>query len=284
MSIKMDWWGSVLLVSGLILVVFAITQSSHAPKGWGTPYIYITLIVGIPLLCAMAYVEGWIAKDPVLPPSIFRIDYIKPLMASVFLTYGVLGSFLLYGTLYFSRIMHASSLQIVAWYVPMCLGGCILSVIGGYVFHLVPGTALMLIGGLGWLLTSLMLALAPLGASYWAWILPAMIGATLGIDITFNVTNIFITTNLRQSEQGLAGGVINSLLYLGIAFVLSFADITQTQTASLGLKRSYEYVFWFQFAVQGLALAIMLVFVRIKQAESDLTTDEKLARQGEDSP
>jgi len=281
MGVKMDWLGSALIVSGLILVVFAITDSSHAPDGWRTPYIYVTLIVGAILLAAAFYTEGWIASAPLLPPSLFKVPYLKPLMVSLFLSYGVLGVFILYGTLYMQDIMGATPLQTAAWYVPMCLGGLILSVVGGYVFHLFSGTVLMLLGGLGWILTSLLFALAPIGANYWAYVFPAMIGATLGIDITFNVANIFITTNLPQSQQGLAGSLINSLLYLGIAFVLSFADVTQTQTAHLGLKRSYQSVFWYELAVQTAALALMLVFVRIRKAESDLTVDEKAAEEAE---
>ena len=104
-----------------------------------------------------------------------------------------------------------------------------------------------------------------------------MIGATIGIDITFNVANIFITTSLSQSRQGLAGALINSLLYLGIAFLLAFADITQTETAHLGLKGSYQTVFWFQLACAGLALVIMLGFVRIRKAKSEMTADERAA-------
>lgn len=280
-GVKMDWLGSALIVAGLILVVFAITDSSHAPDGWRTPYIYVTLVVGALLLAATFYVEGWVASAPLLPPSLFKVPYLKPLIVSLFLSYGILGVFLLYGTLYMQDIMGATPLQIAAWYVPMCLGGLVLSIVGGHVFHLFSGTILMLLGGLGWILTSLLFALAPIGASYWAYVFPAMIGATFGIDITFNVAAIFITTNLSQDQQGLAGSLINSLLYLGIAFVLSFADVTQTQTAHLGLKRSYQSVFWYALAVQATALALMLALVRIRKAKSDLTADEKTAQEAE---
>ena len=281
MGIKMDWMGSILIVAGLVLVVFAVTDSSHAPQGWRTPYIYVTLIIGSLALVAAVYVEGWVATAPLLPPELFKVPYLKPLILALFLSYGVLGVFLLYGTLYMQDIMGGSPLQIVAWFTPMALGGCIIAITGGYVLHLLSGTMLMIVSGMGWILASLLFALAPDGANYWAYIFPAMIGATIGIDITWNVANVFITTSLVQSQQGLAGALINSLVFLGIAFVLSFADITQSQTAQLGLKRSYQSVFWYQLAVQSTALVIMLVFVRIRKAESDLTADEKLAREKE---
>ena len=59
--VKMDWLGTVLISSGLILVVFALTDSAHAPRGWATPYIYTLLIIGVLLLCIAIYVEGWVA-------------------------------------------------------------------------------------------------------------------------------------------------------------------------------------------------------------------------------
>ena len=277
LGIKMDWLGSGLIVSGLILTIFALTDASHAPNGWKTPYIYSLLILGAILLGLAFYVERWVAKTPLIPFDLFKVPYLSALFIALFFLDGVLGVFLLYSTLYMQDIMGATPLQVAAWFVPMSTGGMIISVTGGYVLHLLPGTILMLIGGAGWILTSLLLALAPQGANYWAYVFPAMIGATIGIDITFNVANIFITTSLSQSRQGLAGALINSLLYLGIAFLLSFADVTQTETVHLGLKRSYQSVFWYQLACSVLALVVMAGFVRIRKAESEMTADERAA-------
>ena len=104
-----------------------------------------------------------------------------------------------------------------------------------------------------------------------------MVCAIIGSDITFNVANIFITTNLFSKRQGLAGALINSLLYLGIAVLLAFVGFVQTETAHLGLKRSYQSVFWYQLACVTIALVIMAGFVRLRKAESKLIVDEKEA-------
>lgn len=106
-------------------------------------------------------------------------------------------------------------------------------------------------------------------------------GASVGIDISYNVTNVFITISLLSNQQGLVEALLNNLLFLGIAFVLSFAHVTQHETFHLSLKESYQSVFWYQFAVQATALVIIIVFVRIRKAESDLTADEKLTREKE---
>lgn len=277
MGIQMDWLGSIFIVSGLILVVFAITDASHAPDGWRTPYIYVTLIVGALLLGISFYVEGWVAANPLLPFDLFKVPYLPAFFVALFFSDGVLGIFLLYATLYMQNIMGASPLQVAAWYVPMCAGGCMIAIVGGSILHLLPGTVLMLIGGGAWVGNSLLFALAPEGADYWAFVFPAMICATMGIDIIYNVANIFITTSLSQSRQGLAGALINNLLYLGIAVLLAFADVIQTGTMDKGLKRSYQSVFWYQLTCSLLALVVMIGFVRIRKAESETTVDERAA-------
>ena len=229
-GIKMDWLGAALIVSGLILSVFAITDSSHAPNGWRTPYIPTLLVVGLLLLAVAVYVEGWTATLPLLPYDIFAVPSMGALVIALVFNYGTLGVFLLYGTQYFQNIMGATPLQVVAWYVPMVLGGLILSTAGGFVLHLLPGSALLIFSGCGWIGASLLLALIPEGANYWAFVFPAMILATIGIDITFNIATIFITTQMPAKRQGLAGGLINSVLQLGVAVCLGFADIIQSET------------------------------------------------------
>lgn len=113
-GIKMDWLGSGLIVSGLTLAVYAITDSSHSPQGWRTPYIPTLLVVGCLLLGAAVYVEGWVARLPLLPFDVFAVKSMKPLTVALLLNYGTLGIYLLYVTQYMEMFMGASPLQVVA--------------------------------------------------------------------------------------------------------------------------------------------------------------------------
>lgn len=180
-----------------------------------------------------------------------------------------------------SDIMGASPMQIVAWAVPMAVGGLILSVGGGMIFHRVPGTILMLISCLGYVGSGLFFAVIPIGGNYWAFVFPAMICGTVGIDISFNLANVFITTNLPKSRQGLAGALINCTLHMGIAVMLGFADIVHTQTSELGTVDSYKAVFWYQTGLAILGLLIVAFFVRIREAKSEFTHDEREAMAAE---
>jgi MFS family permease len=111
----MDWLGAALIVSGLLLVTFAIVDSAHAPKKWNNPYIYSLFIVGCLLLIAAVYVETRVAKEPLLPSSLFKIKCMPALTIALFLTYGSLGILMLYATFYMQNIMGATPLQVVAW-------------------------------------------------------------------------------------------------------------------------------------------------------------------------
>lgn len=183
----------------------------------------------------------------------------------------------------------------------------ILAISGGLVMHLIPGRVLLVISGLGFTLSGLLFALIPervaattnnngSGAQpsidfiYWAYIFSAMVAGTIGIDITFNVTNVFVTTAVPASLQATAGAVINSLLYLGIAFWLGVAELAVASAnaarqggagggggGGMSLREQYQIGFWIGVALGGLA-TLLFLSVDIGQAAASLTADEKLAQ------
>ena len=92
----MDWLGCGTSILALILLVYAITDSAHVSRGWASPQILVTSILGVLLLGAFVYVEGWVAKHPILPFSLFKPKYMKPLVLCLFLCYGSFGIYLFY--------------------------------------------------------------------------------------------------------------------------------------------------------------------------------------------
>jgi len=278
----MDWLGAMTIVSGLVLVVFAITESAHAKERWRTPYIPILLCLGCILLLVAVYVEGWVAKHPLLPSDIFTVPCMVQLIIAMLFLYGNVGILLLYGTQYFQNVMGAGPLQVVGWWTPMAVGGLILSTMVGFILHLVPGRLLLILSCLGAIGSQLLLALVPAGGNYWAWVFPSCLLGTVGIDLAYNLMSVFITTQLPRAKQGLAGGLINSILQLGIALLLGCSDIIQSYTVEKsGLKPSYQNTFWFGVACGGMALMLVTIWGKVPKAESDLTADEKMELQRE---
>jgi MFS family permease len=97
-EVKMDWLGTFTVVPALVLIVFALTEGSHASNGWATPYIPVTFILGFLLLGGFVYVEGWIAEQPLLPGDMFDVKGMKALVVALFFQYGVFGVFLFYAS------------------------------------------------------------------------------------------------------------------------------------------------------------------------------------------
>ncbi|KAK7424249.1 hypothetical protein QQX98_000517 [Neonectria punicea] len=273
-AVNMDWWGFATIVPGLLLIVYSITDSSHAPDGWKTPYIIVTLILGICFLVGAWYVETRVASNPLLPADLFSPRYMTRLMVALFMGYGVFGLFLFYSTFYIELVMEQSPLTTAIWYIPMFAGGLIIGTVGGFTLHLLPGRLLLVISAVANLMCTLLFAIMPEDVGYWPYVFPSMVCATMGIDITYTVSNVFITTNIPNHLQGLAGAMINSVLFLGISFWLGMADIAVGETSHLGERKSYKVAFWLAVGVAAVPL-LLLPFLHIGSAKSDLTLEER---------
>ncbi|KAI0599702.1 major facilitator superfamily domain-containing protein [Biscogniauxia sp. FL1348] len=288
-NLSLDWLGITTIVPGLVLVVYALTDGGHAPDGWRTPYIYVTFIVGGLLLCAFAYIEGWISTEPLLPAEMFQTKYMKRLVGSLFCSFGVFGVYLFYASYYIETVLNRSPLDTAAWFTPLCVGGLCLAIIGGFVMHLLPGRVLLLISGVGYIISVLLFALIPeqtgpdtpsLTSIYWSYVFPAMLCSTIGVDIMFNVTNVFITTAMPRRLQATAAAVTNSLLYLGMAFWLGVAELAVSTAVDyhgeeeLSLRQQYKIGFWLGVGLAGVALCLTAT-IKIGEAASELTADEK---------
>lgn len=193
----------------------------------------------------------------------------------------------------FEIILGTTPIQTALWFAPLAGGGAILALIGGFILHVVSGRILLIIGGIAFVPSALLLALIPEQTSsglpsqsfiYWAFIFPGLLCATLGVDIMFNVTNVFITSSMPVRFQAAAGGLITSLLYLGITLWLGMAELAISTTSeyrgesnSLDPRQQYKIGFWL---ATGLAITSTLIFVtvEIQPAASDLTADEKTER------
>lgn len=110
-----------------------------------------------------------------------------------------------------------------------------------------------------------------------------MICGTIGVDITFNITNVFITTAMPRRLQSTASGVINSLLYLGMAFWLGVGELAVSTTVrngggedEVGLDDQYRIGFWTGVGLAGVAL-LLAATVRMGKASAAMTADEKAA-------
>ncbi|KAI8964924.1 membrane transporter [Daldinia sp. FL1419] len=272
---SMDWWGCITSACSLSLLTYAITDASHVQDHWASPQIIVTFILGLIALAAFIYIEGWVADSPLLPFGLFSIKYIGPLFLALFMACGCFGIYLFYASFYIQTVLEVPPLLAALWFSPMAAGGIIIALVGGVTLHRLPGTILLLLAGTGFVICPLLFALIPENPNYWQWVFPAMVCATIGIDISFNVSGIFITTNVPRHQQGLAGACINGLAFLGISFFLGWADFAVASRSNDGLGESYKVAFWFAVGCGAGVILLVLGFIRIGKAKSDFTVDEK---------
>lgn len=172
-------------------------------------------------------------------------------------------------------MLNVPSFLAALWFAPLAAGGILIALVGGMTLHRLSGTLLLLLSASGFLVCVLLFAVMPEQPSYWSWVFPAMVCATLGIDISYNVSSIFITTNVAKHEQGLAGACVNGLVFLGIAFFLGWADLAVAKTAYLGVRGSYKTAFLLGTGCAGVAIVLVALGIRVERAKSSLTVDEK---------
>ncbi|KAK0391385.1 hypothetical protein NLU13_0885 [Sarocladium strictum] len=285
-GVKMDWWGACTTIPGLMLVIYAISNTSSAPGGWASPQIIVTLVVGVLFLAAAIYVEGWVAEAPLLPAEIFRVKYMKRMLSCLFMTWGAFYIFLFYSQYYFQRVADKTPLESAIYFGPWAIGGVLFALFSGLMLHVIPGRILLLISGISKAVALLFFALMPEHPNYWAWILPAMIFETACVDIIWTVSNVYLTTSLPKQQQGLAGALINFTLFIGSAFFVGIADIaaSELKKTSMSLKDLYQYIFWLGFGVACIAMVVSL-FIKLDKAGSRLTVEEEaqLSRPHSDS-
>lgn len=308
LGLKMDWSGAFLITAGLILLAYALAVEPYANasdpsrSGWSFPMVIAPLVVSVACLGTAFWVEGWIAKCPLLPFDFFKPKDVKSfsLMSLCFYaTYGVW----LYESAQFFQNAHATGTEngidgvtLAAWYTPTAVGGLILCVLSGRLCHMAPIMASLLVSAMAWIAAPLLLALCPLPLDYWAYVMPSMVCATLGIDITFTISCVFMAATQPLRYQGLAGAMSSILVNLAMSFSLSISEIVSEKGRSsitLPSFQSPEYAalaeeqemwgfrsaFFYGAASAGVGLIICALFVRISRSVvNPQPVDEEQAR------
>lgn len=280
-KVNMDWLGACTITPGLILVVYALSASTSNAHSWRSVTILAPFVVGIACLCIAFYIEGWVAKSPLLPVEFFKPKGITLFLVACVFFYACFGIWLFTATQYLSTVYHVHGIKIAVWFLPMALGGLTIAVIGSAIVHLVPVKVLLLVSGLAWLGAPLLLALADPAKGYWPFVFPAMLCGTIGIDLTFTVSVIFLAASQPLVHQGLAGAMSSLTINLSISFALACAQIleqhiSQPQASNVistadheqSLVRGNRAAFWLAVACAATGLVI-IPFVHISRSTVD---------------
>jgi MFS family permease len=257
--------GAVLVTSGLVTLVYAITQANH--YGWGSATTIGLFVAAGALIAAFL---GWEAraKDPLMPFSIFRLrTLVGANIAGFILGTALFGMFLML-TLYMQQVLGYSAMKTGVAYLAVAGSAIVTSGIAAQLVNRV-GVKPVLIVGMSTLTGGLVyFSQVSVGGSYWTDLFPGLLLVAVGLGFSFVPISIAALAGVQPAEAGLASGLLNTSQQiggaLGIAALSAVATSTTTSDISSGTTPAFALTNGFQDAfIAGAIIAFVGVLVSI---------------------
>ncbi|KAI8846774.1 major facilitator superfamily domain-containing protein, partial [Chytridium lagenaria] len=128
--LAIDWLGTFLLITAVILILIPL-QGGGSLYAWNSPVVIACFILGVLFLGMFIYVEGWVAKNPVIPFSLFKNSYVLGTFGtSLFLgmSFFVL---VFYAPLWFQVVFGLTATQAGIRTIPLIMGVVFCSIFSG---------------------------------------------------------------------------------------------------------------------------------------------------------
>jgi EmrB/QacA subfamily drug resistance transporter len=260
-----DLPGAVLVTSGLVALVYAITQANEF--GWRSLETLGLFSAAAALLLAFL---GWEArsKDPLMPFSIFRLrTLVGANVAGLILGTAMFGMFLML-TLYMQQVLGYSPLRTGVAYLAVAGTAIVWSALAAQLVTRV-GVKPVLVAGMVSLSAGLIyFTQVSVGGSYLGDLLPGFLLIAIGLGFSFVPISIAALAGVQPAEAGLASGLINTSQQiggaLGIAALSAIATSTTSDEVANGTTLSLALTDGFQGAfVAGAAVALVGVLVAL---------------------
>jgi EmrB/QacA subfamily drug resistance transporter len=261
--------GAVLITVALLALVYAITQANG--NGWGSAET-LGLAAGAAVLL-VAFV-AWEARAaaPLMPASIFRLRTVVGANVVGLILGTAMFSMFLMLTLYMQQVLEYSAMKTGVAYLAVAGTAVIWS---GVASQLVTraGVKPVLVAGMSLLTAGLLyFTQVSVDGSYVVDLLPGFLMLAAGIGFAFVSISIAALAGVRESEAGLASGLMNTSQQiggaLGIAVLSALATSTTGDEVASGTAAPIALTDGFQAAFTGAAgiafagVLIALVVVR----------------------
>lgn len=254
---NLDLGGAVLLIAGLGALVFSIT--SAASHGWFSAQALASLITAGGLLAAFALVERR-GKDPIVPPSVWRVRSLVTGNVVFLGASAVMGGIFFLSSLFLQRVMGATAWEAGVAFLPLALAvGAGANVASRLVAHAGVRAALLVglvIEGAG----GLILAQVPSHADYFTNVLPGFLTVGIGLGFSFAGAPVAAMADVKPGDSGLASGLMQTAHEIGISLgVASLSAIAASVALQAGLAAGYRQSMVVAAVIAGLLAVFTLI-------------------------
>jgi EmrB/QacA subfamily drug resistance transporter len=257
--------GAVLVTSGLVTLVYGITQANS--YGWGSiETIGLFTAAGV----LLAGFLGWEAraKDPLMPFSIFRLrTLVGANVAGFILGTAMFGMFLML-TLYMQQVLGYSPMKTGLAYLAVAGTAIIWSGVAAQLVNRVGVKPVLILGMTALTAGLVYFTQVSVGGSYWADLFPGFLLIAVGLGFSFVPISIAALAGVQPAEAGLASGLLNTSQQiggaLGIAVLSSIATSTTSDQLATGVQPAFALTNGFQDAfIAGGLVAFAGILVSI---------------------
>ncbi|CAO1625069.1 unnamed protein product [Sympodiomycopsis kandeliae] len=267
---KFDFVGSALALAGCGCLVFGITEG--APSGWA-PQSIACCVAGIALLAGFLVLER-IVPRPLIPSSLWSIAGFGPLVISYGLNFGAYSAWQFYAVRFFVAVQQVSPLTAALYILPNAVVGFAAATAVSKLFHALAAHWLLIVGMFATAVGPALFLPQTESTSYWALSFPSIAIATLGPDLSFAASSIFVTSSVARHSQGAAGSLLITVQNLGVAIMTGLSDAIQSAavddqpvTTRQGTLAGLHALWWFQLGCALAGAAICAFFVRIPRGQ-----------------
>lgn len=265
---RFDLVGACLTISGIGMFTCALSLGGEAPQGWKTLYVLVLLILGVLLIVAFIL---WELRYPypLVPMWVWKDRDFSLLLAILTIGNGVFSATLFWLTFYIQRFWTGSALHVAAYVLPAVVSGLLANVFAGMLLHKIPGKLLMTASCLIYTTAYLLQGFNRARSGYWPFVFPALAIVTWAADLQFNVVNMYILSALPTEQQGVAGGICQTMARLGgaVSFAITTAIFNAVPVPTRGYFANdesvkYSAAFWYGCGMCFLTVC-MVPFLRV---------------------
>ena len=213
-----DVWGAVTLAAGMLGLVYTLVAAPG--NGWGSVATIAGFVASAAVLAAFAVIENRV-KHPLIRFGILKEGWVARANLSAVGLFGSYLSFQFILTLYLQSVLGWSPLGMALALLPT---GLLVASSAPFADRLIErfGAPRLILTGLASLTLGYVLFLR-VGTSpnYVTDILPSVLLLGVGFALAFPSINVQATAGIRDAEQGLAAGLIQTSTQVGAALVLA---------------------------------------------------------------